>query len=225
MLINSKILFLLFLTIFWCGFAHAETDEQNNTSTATGGDQIIVSPLSTMLDVTDTVSVNVLVLDEDGNPIEGHKIQIVSQDSQIVSTNISNSVSDESGYISFYLLGKKQGNSAVTVTDGVVSSQIDVAIRDLIHYILPYFSGDMQLSIINPTEDLNYVKVQFYENSERYIEPVVVRLEPKEMKTLVLSEELDTVLKDGWAEVHSTDLIFGGVWTSKGYLSLKKIEK
>ena len=45
------------------------------------------------------------------------------------------------------------------------------------------------------------------------------------MKTLLLSEELDTVLTDGWAEVLSTDLIFGGVWTSKGYLSLKKIEK
>ena len=46
-----------------------------STSTATGGDQIIVSPMSTMLDVTDTVSVNVLVLDEDGNPIEGHKVR------------------------------------------------------------------------------------------------------------------------------------------------------
>jgi hypothetical protein len=52
-----------------------------------------------------------------------------------------------------------------------------------------------------------------------------VRLEAKEMKTLILSEELDTVLKNGWAEILSTDLIFGGVWTNKGYLSLKKIEK
>jgi hypothetical protein len=223
MLRKFKIHYLLFLTIFWCGFALA--DEDSNTSMATGGDQIIVSPMSTMLDVYDTVSVNVLILDEDGNPIEGHKVQIVSQDSQIVSTNISNSVSDESGYISFYLLGRKQGNSTVTVTDGVVSSQIDVAIRNLIHYILPYFSGDMQLSIINPGEELNYVKVQFYENTERYIEPVVVRLEAKEMRTLILSEELDIVLKDGWAEIHSTELVFGGVWTSKGYLSLKKIEK
>ncbi len=223
MLRKFKIHYLLFLTIFWCGFALA--DEDSNTSMATGGDQIIVSPMSTMLDVYDTVSVNVLILDEDGNPIEGHKVQIVSQDGQIVSTNISNSVSDESGYISFYILGKQQGNSAVTVTDGVVSSQIDVAIRNLIHYILPYFSGDMQLSIINPGEELNYVKVQFYENSERYIEPVVVRLEAKEMRTLILSEELYTVLKAGSDEIHSSDLIFGGVWTNKGYLSLKKIEK
>lgn len=209
--------------ISWCGFTLA--DEDINTSTATGGDQIVVSPMSAMLDVSDTVSVNVFILDEDGNPIEGRKVQIIPQDSQIVYTNINKSVSDQSGYISFYLLGKQQGNSAVTVTDGVVSSQIDVAIRNLIHYILPYFSGDMQLSIINPTEDLNYVKVQFYENSERYLEPVVVRLGAKEMKTLNLSEELDTVLKDGWAEVNSTGLIFGGVWTNKGYLSLKKIEK
>ncbi|KHE93170.1 MAG: hypothetical protein K8F52_08285 [Candidatus Scalindua rubra] len=223
MLIKFKIHYLFFLMISWCGFTLA--DEDINTSTATGGDQIVVSPMSAMLDVSDTVSVNVFILDEDGNPIEGRKVQIIPQDSQIVYTNINKSVSDQSGYISFYLLGKQQGNSAVTVTDGVVSSQIDVAIRNLIHYILPYFSGDMQLSIINPTEDLNYVKVQFYENSERYLEPVVVRLGAKEMKTLNLSEELDTVLKDGWAEVNSTGLIFGGVWTNKGYLSLKKIEK
>jgi len=215
--------YLLFLTIFWCGITFA--NEDINTSMATGGDQIIISPMNTMLDVTDTVSVNVFILDKDGNPIEGHKVRIVPQDSQIMSVNISNSVSDEAGYISFYILGKQQGNSAVTVTDGVVSSQINVAIRNLIHYILPYFYCDMQLSIINPIDDLNHVKIQFYENSERYIEPVVVRLEAKEMKTLILSEELDTVLKNGWAEILSTDLIFGGVWTNKGYLSLKKIEK
>ncbi len=223
MLLIFRIHCLLVLTILWCGLALAVED--TNTSMATGGDQIIVSPMSTMLDVTDTVSVNVLVLDEDGNPIEGRKIQIVSQDRKILSTNIRYSVSDESGYISFYILGKQQGNSVVTVTDGVVSSQIDVAIRNLIHYILPYYYGDMQLSIINPMEDLNFVKIQFYENSERLIEPIVIKLEAKEMKTLDLSEEMNEELKDGWAEVHTTEPLFGGVWTSKGYLSLKKIEK
>lgn len=223
MLMKFTTYFLLLLTIFCSGFALAEGEAI--TSAATGGDQIIVSPMSTMLDVADTVSVNALILDEDGNPIEGHKIRIVSQDRKIISTDINNSVSDESGYISFYILGKQEGNSIITVTDGVVSSEIDVAVRNLIHYILPYFSGEMQISLINPTEDLNYVKVQFYENSERQLEPVVVRLDAKEMKTLLLSEELETVLKDGWAEVLSTDLIFGGVWTSKGYLSLKKIEE
>ncbi len=162
--------YLLFLTIFWCGITFA--NEDINTSMATGGDQIIISPMNTMLDVTDTVSVSVLILTEDGNPIEGRKVQIISQNRQILSTNISSSVSDESGYISFYILGKRQGDSTVTVTDGVASSQIDVAIRNLIHYILPYFSGEMQLSIINPTEDLNFVKIKFYENSERQLEPV-----------------------------------------------------
>ena len=223
MLIKYNIQYLLLFAVFWSGFTFA--DEDMSTSTVTGGDQIIVTPMSTMLDVTDTVSVNVLVLDEDGNSIEGHKVQIIPQDSQIASVNISNTISDESGYISFFVLGKQQGNSAVTVTDGVVSSQITVAVRNLIHYILPYFYGDMQLSIINPSVDLNYVKIQFYEKSDRYIEPVVVRLDGKEMKTVNLSEELDTVLEDGWAEIHSTDLIFGGVWTNKGYLALKKIEK
>ncbi len=223
MFIKSNIHYLLLLAVFWCSFTFA--DEDMSTSTATGGDQIIVSPMSTMLDVTDTVSVNVLILDKDGNPIEGHKVQIVPQDSKIMSVNINNSISDESGYVSFFILGKQQGNSAVTVTDGVVSSQITVAIRNLIHYILPYFYGDMQLSIINPSVDLNYVKIQFYEKSDRYIEPIVVRLESKEMKAINLSEELDTALEDGWAEIHSTDIIFGGVWTNKGYLSLKKIEK
>ena len=223
MLIRYSIHCLLLLT-FLC-YSIVCADDDANTSTASGGDQIIVSPMSTMLDVSDIVSVNVLVLDEDGNPIEGHKVQIVPQDDKIVSVDIRNTVSDASGYINFVILGKQQGNTVVTVTDGVVSSQVNVAIRDLIHYVLPYFYGDMKLSLINPTEDLNYVKIQFHENSDRSIDPVVVRLESKEMKTIKLSEELDIILKDGWAEIHSTELIFGGVWTNKGYLSFKKIEE
>jgi methionine-rich copper-binding protein CopC len=223
MLIKYSIHYLLLLT-FLC-YSIVFADDDVNTSTASGGDQIIVSPMSTMLDVSDMVSVNVLVLDEDGNPIEGHEIKIVPQDEKIVSVDIRHTVSDASGYINFAILGKQQGNTIVTVTDGVVSSQINVAIRDLIHYVLPYFYGDMQLSLINPSEDLNYVKIQFHENSDRSIDPLVVRLESKEMKTIKLSEELDVILKDGWAEVHSTELVFGGVWTNKGYLSFKKIEE
>jgi len=214
---------ILLFTIFWCGYSFAEDDK--NTSSASGGDQIIVSPMSTMLDVSDTVSVNVLVLNENGNPIEGRKVRIVLQDSKKVSVNTNQSISDESGYISFYILGKQQGNTVVTVTDGAVSSQIDVAVRNLINYVLPYFFGDMQLSIINPTEELNYVKIKFYENSDRVIDPVIIRLEGKEMKSVSLSEELDITLKDGWAEINSTEPIFGGIWTSKGYLSFKKIEE
>jgi len=213
----------LFLLVFLC-YSIVSADDDVNTSTASGGDQIIVSPMSTMLDVSDMVSVNVLVLDEDGNPSEGHKVQIVPQNEKIVSVDIRNTASDESGYINFAILGKQQGNTAVTVTDGVVSSQVNVAIRDLIHYILPYFFGDMQLSLINPSDELNYVKIKFHENSDRSIDPLVVRLESKEMKTIKLSEELDVTLKDGWAEIHSTELVFGGVWTNKGYLSFKKLE-
>lgn len=223
MLIKYSIHYLLLLT-FLC-YSIVFADDDVNTSTASGGDQIIVSPMSTMLDVSDMVSINVLVLDEDGNPIEGHKVQIIPQDKKIVSVDIRNTVSDESGYINFAILGKQQGNTVVTVTDGVVSSQVNVAIRDLIHYVLPYFYGDMQLSLINPSEELNYVKIQFHENSDRSIDPLVVRLESKEMKTIKLSEELDVILKDGWAEIYSTELVFGGVWTNKGYLSFKKLEE
>lgn len=223
MLMKYTIRNVLFLTLFLCGYSFA--DENENTSSASGGDQIIVSPMNTMLDVSDTVSVNVLVLNENGNPIEGRKVRIVPQDSKKVSVNISHSISDESGYISFYILGKQQGNTIVTVTDGSVTSQIDVAVRNLINYVLPYFYGDMQLSIINPTDRLNYVKIQFYENSDRTIDSVIVRLEGKEMKSVRLSEELDITLKDGWAEIHSTEPIFGGIWTSKGYLSFKKVEE
>ncbi len=223
MLINKTIRNVLFLIILWCSYSFAEENE--NTSFASGGDQIITSPMSTMLDVSDTVSVNVLVLDEDGNPIEGRKIRIVPQDRKKISVNINNSISDESGYVGFYILGKQQGNTVVTVTDGSVSSEIDVAVRNLINYVLPYFYGDMELSIINPTGNLNYVKIKFYENSDRSIDPVIIRLEAKEMKSIRLSEKLDITLTDGWAEIHSTEPIFGGIWTSKGYLSFKKIEE
>ncbi len=72
-------------------------------------------------------------------------------------------VTDESGAINFTIRGKQQGDTSVTVTDGVVSVSIHVAIRDLIRYMLPYFYGDMQLSIINPSEEDSYVKVQFHE--------------------------------------------------------------
>lgn len=214
----------LFLLAFLCYSIVFADDDDANTSMASGGDQIIVSPMDVMLDLSDMVSVSVLVVDENGNPIEGHKVQIVPQNRQKVSVDVRNAVSDESGYISFSILGKQQGNTVVTVTDGVVSAQVSVAIRDLIHYVLPYFAGDMKLNLINPTGDLNYVKIQFYENSDRTIDPVVVRLESKEMKALKLSEELDTTLKDGWAEILSTELVFGGVWTNKGYLSFKKLE-
>ncbi|MFQ5713415.1 MAG: hypothetical protein ACE5GU_05240 [Candidatus Scalinduaceae bacterium] len=215
--------YVFVLTFLWYSSVFAEEDA--NTSAASGGNQIVVSPINILLDVSEVVSVDILVLDEDGNPIEGHKVQIIPKDKQKIFVKVDNRVTNDSGYISFSILGKQQGDTVVTVTDGAISSQINVAIRDLIHYVLPYFYGNMKLSLINPSEDINYVKIQFHENSDRSIQPVVVRLEDKEMKTLKLSEQLDIALKDGWAEIYSTEIIFGGVWTNKGYLSFKKIDE
>lgn len=224
MYVKYAIHYLFILTFLWCSITFAEETE-DNTSAASGGNQIVVSPINILLDVSEVVSVDILVLDEDGNPIEGQKVQISPKDKQKIFVKADNPVTNESGYISFSILGKQQGDTVVTVTEGAISSQINVAIRDLIHYVLPYFYGNMQLSLINPFEGINYVKIQFHENSDRSIQPVVVRLEDKEMKTLKLSEELDIALKDGWAELYSTEIIFGGVWTNKGYLSFKKIDE
>jgi hypothetical protein len=224
MYIKYAIHHLSILTFLCCSITFA-VETEDNTTAASGGNQIVVSPINILLDVSEIASANILVMDEDGNPIEGHKVQIVPKDRQKIFVKVDNPVTNESGYISFFILGKQQGDTVVTVTDGAISSQINVAIRDLIHYILPYFYGNMQLSLINPSEDTNYVKIQFHENSDRLIQPVVVRLEDKEMKTLKLSEELDITLKDGWAEIYSTEIIFGGVWTNKGYISIKKIEE
>ncbi len=83
----------------------------------------------------------------------------------------------------------------------------------------------MKLNVVNPAEGVNYVKVQFHENDDRLIAPVIIRLEGKEMKTLKLSEEVDVTLKDGWIEVFSSEVVFGGVWTNKGYLPLDRIDE
>ncbi len=83
----------------------------------------------------------------------------------------------------------------------------------------------MQLNLINPSEDINYVKIQYHENSDRTLPPVVIRLEGKEMKSLKLSEEIDVTLSDGWVEVFSAEVVFGGVWTNKGYLPLGRIDE
>ncbi len=119
----------------------------------------------------------------------------------------------------------QQGDTVVTVSDGVVSSQINISIRDLIYYGLPYFYGDMHLNLINPSEGINYVKRQFHENSDWTSPPVIIRLEGKEMKSLKLSEEIGVTLSDGWGEMFSAEVVFGGVWTNKGYLPLNRIDE
>jgi hypothetical protein len=152
-------------------------------------------------------------------------MQIVPQDRAKISISSDSLITNESGYISLSILGKQQGDTVVTITDGVISTSINVAIRNLIQYVLPYFYGDMQLSLINPTQDVNYVKIQFYENGDRQIPPVTIRLEGKEMRNIKLSEETGVALKDGWVEITSTEIILGGTWTNKGYLHFNKIDE
>ncbi len=83
----------------------------------------------------------------------------------------------------------------------------------------------MQLSLINLFEDVPYVRIHFHENSDELVPPVIIRLKGKEMKALKLSEELNAVLRAGWVEVFSTNIILGGVWTNKGYLPLSRIDE
>ncbi len=215
----------VFLLIFLCFNAAFADEKEANTTDASGGGQVVVSPINILLDLGESGYADALVLDKDGNPVEGNEIQVIPQDKTKIAIESDSFITNESGYIQFSILGKQQGDTVVTITDGVNSSQINVAIRDLIQYLLPYFYGDMQLSLINPTEDVNYVKIQFYENGDRDIPPVTMRLEGKEMRNLKLSEELDAALRDGWVEISSTEIIFGGTWTNKGYLSIYPVKE
>lgn len=214
-----------FLFIFlWCGITFAG-DKEINTTASSGGNQIIVSPINILLDLGELSYVNALVIDQDGTPVEGHKIQVSPQDKKMVSIASDSFITNQSGYIYFSILGKQQGDTVVTISDGVISSYVNIAIKNLIHYVLPYFYGDMHLNLINPSEAVNYVKIQFHENSDRILSPLLIRLEGKEMKSLKLSEELDIALSDGWVEISSTEIVIGGVWTNKGYLSFTRVKE
>ncbi len=215
----------LYLSIFLCCSVVLADETEVNTTNASGGNQIVVSPINILLDLGESGIANALVLNKDGNPVEGEEIQIIPQDRTKVVIEGNSFVTNESGYVHFSILGRQQGDTVVTVSDGVISSQINISIRDLIHYGLPYFYGDMHLNLINPSEGINYVKIQFHENSDRTIPPVIIRLEGKEMKSLKLSEEIDVILSDGWVEIFSAEVVFGGVWTNKGYLPLGRTDE
>ncbi len=45
------------------------------------------------------------------------------------------------------------------------------------------------------------------------------------MKSLKLSEEIDVTLSDGWVEILSAEVVFGGVWTNKVYLPIDRINE
>lgn len=196
-----------------------------NTTTESGGNQIVISPINILLDIGEMGYASALVLDKDGNPIQGREIQVILQDETKIAIESNRFITNESGYIYFTIIGKQQGDTIVTVSDGVISSHTNISIRNLIRYVLPYFYGDMQLNLINPSEDINYAKIQFHENSDKTLPPVIIRLEGKEMKSIKLSEEMDLTLSDGWVEVFSTEALFGGVWTNKGYLPLDRIDE
>lgn len=216
--------FVFILAFLWCGVIFVN-EAKADTTASSGGNQIIVSPINILLDLGESGYANALVLDRDGNPVEGHKMQIDPQDKAKISISTDSLITSESGSINFSLLGRQRGDTVITISDGVTLAQINAAIRNLIQYLLPYFYGDMQLSLINPTQDINYVKIQFHENSDRQIPHVIIRLEGKEMRNIKLSEELDTKLKDGWIEITSTDVVFGGTWTNKGYLSIYPVKE
>ncbi len=212
------------LAILWTNVPFAdETDI--NTTVASGGNQIIVSPLNMLIDIGETAFGNALVMDEAGDPVEGHQVHIIRQDEATISISNDSFVTNSSGYINFSILGKEETDTVVTVTDGVISTHINVAVRNLIQFVLPYFYGDMKLSIINPTEESVCVKMQFHENNDRQLAPVTIMLKGKEKRYIKLSEEMDTTLQDGWVEIMSTELICGGVWTNKGYLSINRMNE
>ncbi len=216
---------LIYLSIFICFSVVVAEQAEINTTTAIGGDQIVVFPINIILDLGESGYASALVIDKDGNPVEGRKIQIIPQDKTKVAIEGNSFITDRSGYIHFSMLGKQEGDTVVTVSDGTISSHINIAIRNLIHYALPYFSGNMHVNLINPTDNINYVKIQFHENSDRLMPPVTMRLEGKEMKTLKLSEELEVELRDGWLEISSTEIVCGGVWTNKGYLPFNPVKE
>ncbi len=218
---NILIYYVFFFITLCCSLTFAG-DKEGNTATASGGDQIIISPLNMLLGLGESDYVDVLVLDKDGNPIEGRNVQIVVQDETTISASSHSVFTNESGYIQFSVLGKQSGDTVILVSDGVASTHTNIAIRNLVYYVLPYFYGNMELSLINPSQNVSYGKIQFHENGDRLLPPVVISLESKEMKSLKLSEELDVALEGGWVEIASTEIMFGGVWTSKGYASLKK---
>jgi hypothetical protein len=88
-----------------------------NTAAASGGNQIVVSPINILLYLGELGVTNALVLDKDGNPVEGEEIQIIPQDKTKIVIESNSFITNESGYIHFTIRGKQQGDTVVTVSD------------------------------------------------------------------------------------------------------------
>ena len=215
---------VLVFVFMWTNLAFAEKKKVDTVSLSEGN-RIIVSPVHILLDLGETASANAIAIDPDGIPVEGLRLTVISPDKTKLKIIGDSLTTNESGYVEFSVFGKQKGSFVITVSDGTVSAHTSVAVKDLIRYVLPYFYGDMQISLINPTNVTSYVKVQLHENSDRISLPVVVKLDDKEMKMLNLSEELDKKLYDGWVELFSTEILFGGTWTSNGYLSFNPLQE
>ncbi len=61
----------IYLSIFLCCSVVLADESEVNTTNASGGDQIVVSPINILLDLGESGVTNALVLDEDENPVEG----------------------------------------------------------------------------------------------------------------------------------------------------------
>ncbi len=123
LILQGKIMFrnyfynFVYLSIFlFCSVVLADEAEVNTTN-ASGGNQIIISPINILLDLGESGIANALVLDEDGNPVEGEEIQIIPEDRTKVVIEGNSFVTNESGYVHFSILGKQQGDTVVTVPD------------------------------------------------------------------------------------------------------------
>ncbi len=217
------IYYVVVFTFLLCNVVRAD-EAQDDTTTSSGGYQIIASPLNILLNLGESEYANALLLDGKGNPVEGREIEIIPEEGANITISNSSLVTNESGAINFSIFGKQEGDTVIMVSDGESTTSISVTIRELALYILPYFYGDMQLTLINPTEEDSYAKIQFHENCDRELPPVTVRLSGKEMRNIKLSEETGVTLKEGWLEVMVTEVICGGTWTNKGYLSLQAVE-
>ncbi len=107
----------IYLSIFLCCSVVLADEAEVNTTNASGGNQIVASPINTLLDLGESGVTNALVLDKDGSPIEGREIQAIPQDNTKVVIEGNSFVTNESGYVHFSILGKQQGDTVVTVSD------------------------------------------------------------------------------------------------------------
>ena len=113
---NHFIHYVFLLTFLWCSVVLADESEVNTTN-ASGGNQIVVSPINILPDLGEMGYASALVLDKEGNPIEGREMQVILQDETNIAISSDSFITNETGYIHFTIIGKQQGDTVVTVSD------------------------------------------------------------------------------------------------------------